>query len=126
MFTNSQATAMLPAKDVARAKGWYADKLGLKPAQEFGDNGAAYDLGGTRVFLYATQFAGTAQHTVLSFNTDDLAADMKDLRARGVTFLDYDLPGLKTNNGVAEFGDIKNAWCKDSEGNILGFVEGEM
>ena len=126
MFTDSQATAMLPAKDAARAKSWYADKLGLKPAEDMGDNGAAYDLGGTRVFLYPTQFAGTAQHTVLTFNTDDLAGDMKTLRARGVSFLDYDIPGLKTENGVAEFGDIKNAWCKDSEGNILGFVEGEM
>ena len=126
MFTDTQATAMLPAKDAARAKSWYADKLGLKPAEDMGDNGAAYDLGGTRVFLYPTQFAGTAQHTVLTFNTDDLAGDMKTLRARGVSFLDYDIPGLKTENGVAEFGDIKNAWCKDSEGNILGFVEGEM
>lgn len=126
MFSPTQATAMLPAKDVARAKAWYADKLGLKPVREFGDNGAAYDLGGTRVFLYATQFAGTAQHTVLSFDSRDLIADMKDLRTRGVSFLDYDLPGLKTENGVADFGSIKNAWCKDSEGNILGFVEGEM
>jgi catechol 2,3-dioxygenase-like lactoylglutathione lyase family enzyme len=126
MFTNTQATAMLPAKDVSRAKSWYADKLGLKPVEEFGDNGAAYDLGGTRVFLYSTQFAGTAQHTVLTFNTDDLASDMKTLRSRGVSFLDYDLPDLKTKDGIAEFGEIKNAWSKDSEGNILGFVEGEM
>ena len=126
MSIKSQATAMLPAKDAARAKAWYADKLGLKPAQEYGDMGAVYDLGGTRVFLYPTQFAGTAQHTVLSFDTDDLAADMKNLRSRGVTFLDYDLPGLKTQDGVADFGQIKNAWCKDSEGNILGFVQGEM
>lgn len=126
MSIKSQATAMLPAKDAARARAWYADKLGLKPAQEFGDMGAVYDLGGTRVFLYPTQFAGTAQHTVLSFDTDDLAADMTVLRNRGVTFLDYDLPGLKTVDGVADFGQIRNAWCKDSEGNILGFVQGEM
>jgi len=126
MFTNTQATAMLPARDAARAKSWYADKLGLKPVEDFAENGAAYDIGGTRVFLYPTQFAGTAQHTVLTFNTDDLAADMNSLRARGVSFLDYDLPDLKTEGGVAEFGGMKTAWCKDSEGNILGFVEGEM
>jgi len=125
MFTNTQATAMLPARDAARAKSWYADKLGLKPVEDFAENGAAYDIGGTRVFLYPTQFAGTAQHTVLSFSTDDLAGDMKSLRARGVSFLDYDLPDLKTEGGVAEFGGMKTAWCKDSEGNILGFVEGE-
>jgi hypothetical protein len=49
---------------------------------------------------------------------------MTDLRGRGVVFLDYDLPDLKTENGVADFGQVKNAWAKDSEGNILGFVEG--
>jgi hypothetical protein len=49
---------------------------------------------------------------------------MKQLRAKGVVFLEYDMPGLKTADGVATFGDVKNSWCKDSEGNILGFVEG--
>jgi hypothetical protein len=60
----------------------------------------------------------------VSFASDDLAADMQTMRGKGAVFLDYDLPGLKTVNGVALFGEIKNAWCKDSEGNILGFVEG--
>jgi catechol 2,3-dioxygenase-like lactoylglutathione lyase family enzyme len=119
-------TAMIPAKDFARAKAWYADKLGLTPVEQMNDDGgAAYVLGGGfRAFLYPTEFAGTAQHTLLSFDTPDLAADMKELRAKGVKFLDYDLPGLKTVDGVASFGPVKNAWCKDSEGNILGFVEG--
>ena len=125
MFADRRATAMLPAKDLQRAKAWYADKLGLQPVEDNGDMGAAYKLGGgTLAFLYPTQFAGTAQHTLLSFDSPDLAADMQKLRARGVVFLDYDLPGLKTENGLATFGPVKNAWCKDSEGNILGFVEG--
>jgi catechol 2,3-dioxygenase-like lactoylglutathione lyase family enzyme len=125
-FANRKATAMLPAKDAARARRWYADMLGLTPAEELGEMGAVYDFGGTRVFLYPTQFAGTAGHTILSFECTDLAADMAALRGRGVAFLDYDLPGLKTVDGVADFGSLKNAWCKDSEGNILGFVQGEM
>ena len=125
MFADRRATAMLPAKDLQRAKAWYADKLGLKPTEENGDMGAVYNLGGgTIAFLYPTQFAGTAQHTLLSFDSPDLAADMQKMRAKGVVFLDYDLPGLKTENGLATFGPVKNAWCKDSEGNILGFVEG--
>ena len=126
MLADRHATAMIPAKDLARAKAWYADKLGLKPVEEMGeDAGAAYILGGgLRAFLYPTQFAGTAQHTLLSFDTPDLAGDMKALRAKGVVFLDYNLPGLKTVDGVASFGPVRNAWCKDSEGNILGFVEG--
>ena len=124
MFAKRRATAMIPAKDLARAKRWYADKLGLTPASETGEMGATFDLGGTAAFLYPTEFAGTAQHTILAFPSDDLVADMKAMRGKGVVFLDYDLPGLKTVDGLATFGPVKNAWCKDSEGNILGFVEG--
>jgi catechol 2,3-dioxygenase-like lactoylglutathione lyase family enzyme len=126
VIADHRATAMIPAKDFARARAWYADVLGLTPAEELpGGGGASYVLGGgTRAFLYPTEFAGSAQHTLLSFDTADLAADMKEMRAKGVSFLDYDLPGLKTENGVASFGPVRNAWCKDSEGNILGFVQG--
>ncbi len=124
MFADRQATMQIPATDVERAKRWYAEKLGIEPAHS-DDFGALYLLaGGMRAFLYPTQFAGTAQHTLFSFASEDLAADMKQLRARGVTFEDYDLPGFKTDKGVATFGPVKNAWAKDSEGNIIGFVEG--
>ena len=126
MFANTPATATLPAKDLARARAWYADKLGFKPVRDRGDIGIDYDMGGTPVLLYPTQFAGTAQHTLINFRSDDLAADMKALRSRGVVFLDYDFPGLKTVDGVASFGPVRAAWCNDSEGNILGFSEGDM
>jgi catechol 2,3-dioxygenase-like lactoylglutathione lyase family enzyme len=123
MFANRRATAMLPAHDVDRAVAWYADKLGLKPTQQ-DENGASFAFEGVTAFLYRSDFAGTAQHTLLSFDTPDLATDMQVMRGKGVAFLDYDLPGLKTENGVASFGPVRNAWAKDSEGNILGFVQG--
>lgn len=123
MFANRRATAMLPAHDVDRAVAWYADKLGLKPAQQ-DENGASFAFEGVAAFLYKSDFAGTAEHTLLSFDTPDLAADMQAMRGKGVTFLDYDLPGLKTENGVASFGPVRNAWARDLEGNILGFVQG--
>ncbi|MDB5562207.1 MAG: hypothetical protein JWN11_1625 [Hyphomicrobiales bacterium] len=124
MFADRRVTAMIPAKDFDRAKKWYEEKLGFKPAREM-EGGASYQLaGGMNMFLYKSDFAGTAQHTLLSLDSNDLAADMRDLRAKGVTFEEYDLPGLKTQNGVAEFGPVKNAWVKDPEGNILGFVQG--
>jgi catechol 2,3-dioxygenase-like lactoylglutathione lyase family enzyme len=123
MFNDRRVTVMLPAKDVDRAVAWYRDKLGLSFSK--GEYGATLDLGGgVPVFLYQSSFAGTAKHTLLSFEAADLAADMAALRAKGVRFLDYDLPDLKTENGVADFGPVKNAWAEDSEGNILGFVEG--
>ena len=125
MFADRKATAMLPAGDLARAKRWYEEKLGLKPAEDMGEMGAVYKLGGgTIAFLYPTQFAGNAQHTVMTFDSPDLVADMAEMRKRGVVFEEYDLPDLKTENGIASWDDVKNAWAKDSEGNILGFVQG--
>ncbi|HEY0855311.1 MAG TPA: VOC family protein [Devosia sp.] len=124
MFADRQATAMLPAADIERARTWYQEKLGLTPAEDMGDIGVVYHLKGVRAFLYKTAYAGTAENTALTFDCPDLVADMKALRAKGVTFIDYDLPGLKTVNGLAEFGELKNAWAKDSEGNILAFVQG--
>lgn len=124
MIADNRVTVMLPAKDIGRAQRWYEEKLGLKP-ERTEDYGATYTLkGGTPMFLYESQYAGTGQHTLLAFDTPDLAVDMQALRDKGVAFEDYDLPGLKTENGVASFGTVKNAWFKDSEGNILGLAEG--
>ena len=107
-FAASQATAMLPASDIARAKRWYADTLGLTPAEEFGEMGAVYDLGGTRVFLYPTQFAGTAGHTLLSFDSADLAADMLH---DGVAVLAPLAPDdLKIPSYVAAQADARKAY----------------
>ena len=91
-FAGRSATAMLPAKDIARARKWYEDKLGITP-NDTGDYGSSYDLGGLKVYLYTSDFAGTAKHTLITFPSDDLEADMKALRAKGVKFIDYDLPG---------------------------------
>lgn len=120
MFADRAAMGMIPAHDVERATAWYRDKLGLEPS-EANDEGTMYHLKGADMFLYASGFAGTNQATLLTFDTPDLAADMTALRAKGIAFIDYDLPGFKTENGVADMGGMKTAWCKDSEGNILAF-----
>lgn len=120
MFANHSATVTIPAKDLSRAMHWYEDKLGLK-AESTNSEGAQYHIGSTPVFLYKSDFAGTAQHTLLAFECDDLDAEMKSLRAKGVRFEDYNLPNLKTRNGVAEMEGMKTAWAKDSEGNIIAF-----
>lgn len=120
MFANRAAFGMIPAHDVERATAWYRDKLGIEPS-EANDEGTMYHLKGADMFLYASGYAGTNQATLLTFDTPDLAADMAALRAKGVDFIDYDMPGFKTEDGVAEMGGMKTAWCKDSEGNILAF-----
>ncbi|MDC9826165.1 hypothetical protein PRN20_20720 [Devosia sp. ZB163] len=123
MNSQTKVTAMIPAHNIERAVRWYEEKLGFRPARQE-EYGATYEFNGVSAFLYKSDYAGTAEHTLLSFDTADLAGDMKDLRGKGVEFIDYDLPDLKTEDGVADFGSVKNAWAKDSEGNILGFVEG--
>lgn len=122
-FADRESSAMLPVKDLERAKRWYADVLEFSPKTS-DQYGATYQLGKVPVYMYQTQYAGTAEHTLLSFSCTDLVSDMADLRAKGANFIDYDLPGLKTVDGMATFGPVKNAWVHDSEGNVIGFVEG--
>ena len=124
MFEKLMATAVLPASDIARAKQWWHDVLGRDPMYE-DDEGEAlyYDVGGMPVLVYRTDFAGTAQNTAFGLMTDDLDRDMTELRTHGVMFHDYDMPGLKTVDGVAEMGDGRSAWFTDSEGNIVNLVQ---
>ena len=122
------AAAVLRAEDVARAKKFYADVLGLKPVDVpgSGSEGMFAAGAGTVVLIYERPGMPAPQNTVLGFN---LPADQFDqvaaaLRAKGVTFEDYDVPeiGLKTVNGIAEFEGTKAAWFKDSEDNIVNIV----
>jgi catechol 2,3-dioxygenase-like lactoylglutathione lyase family enzyme len=120
MFDKMMATAVLAASDLARAKAWWHDVLGRDPVYEDMEGEALfYDIGGTGVMVYRSDFAGTAKNTVLNLMTDDLDRDMTMLRTHGVMFHDYDMPGLKTVDGVAELGDERSAWFSDSEGNIF-------
>jgi catechol 2,3-dioxygenase-like lactoylglutathione lyase family enzyme len=114
--------ATIPAKDLQGTRRFYEDVLGAEVLGE-DPGGVFYRTGDTMFSVYASEFAGTAQHTLGSFVVDDVEKAMVDLRGKGVTFEDYDLPDLKTENGIADFGDgMKGAWFKDPEGNILAIV----
>ena len=123
MLKEGQVFASIPAADMARATAWYEEKLGLKPDSDMPDGGIYRCGGGTAFLLYQTEFAGTGKHTIAGWNVEDLDTEMSDLRARGVTFEDYDMPGLKTVDGVAEYEGMRSAWFKDSEDNILNIGE---
>ena len=122
MLTNAPVTPTLPATDIERAKKFYMEKLGLKlsPKQMHGGDNAMFECGkGSMLFIYQRP-PSPAQHTLAHFSVDNLEAEMKDLREKGVVFEEYDFPGLKTVNGIATTDDgYKSAWFKDSEGNIL-------
>jgi len=123
MLADREFRAVLPAKDIARAKSFYAEKLNLHPVEVAADGSLMYKCLNSWFGVFPTQFAGTAQNTVGGWETDDLERDMRILRANGVIFEEYDLPGLKTNNGIANLGTELTSWFKDSEGNILYLLQ---
>lgn len=123
MLANCPINAALPAADLERAKRFYAEKLGLTPESE-SPGGLFYHCGAeTRFLLFPTQGKASGTHTQAGWAVDNIEAEVAELKARGLVFEEYDMPGLKTVNGVATLGPIKAAWFKDSEGNVLGLVQ---
>ena len=113
----------IPASDLARARAWYADKLGLTSDQEE-SQALLYRSGEDRLFLlFYSSDAGTAQHQLAAWVVEDLEAEVAELRSRGVEFEEYDQPGLRTVDGIARTPVGKAAWFKDSEGNVLTITQ---
>ncbi|OGO33286.1 MAG: hypothetical protein A2Z29_05290 [Chloroflexi bacterium RBG_16_56_11] len=122
MLKNARVTATLPAVDLKRARKFYEEKLGLKVIKEDPSPGITLEAGkGTTLYVYQ-RGATKADHTVAEFTVDDVEAEVKNLKARGVKFEEYNIPGMgiKTVNGIATMDGFKGAWFKDTEGNILG------
>ena len=123
MLKRSRIVPYIPVADVARARKFYEDKIGLTPKETYA-GGVIYECGnGSWVFMYPTPGAGTSKASTAFWSVDDVEAEVAELRARGVTFEDYDMPGLKTVNGIATAGGARTAWFRDSEGNILAISQ---
>ena len=111
----------IPVEDLDRAISFYSDTLGLsvrKLGGEMGDAAIAEVGDSDRLLLYKSTYR-RGETTYASFQVEDVESSVRDLRDKGVSFEEYDFPGLKTVNGIATTGDLKTAWLKDSEGNIL-------
>jgi len=128
MLENSDVATRLPAKDLERARAFYAEKLGLEPAEER-PGGLRYRCGSTYFVVFASAGAASGTHTQMGWEVDDIEATVAALRERGVVFEEYDLPGLRTVNGIADVegnypskGGVgeRGAWFRDSEGNLIG------
>jgi predicted enzyme related to lactoylglutathione lyase len=126
MLDKATVTANIPAADLARARAFYADKLGLTPAQEMEGVMLLYRTGGGSTFsVYQTEFAGQAGHTIAQWHVSDVDATVRELKDKGVSFEHYDLPGVEWDDDVASMGGMgKAAWFKDSESNILCIDDG--
>jgi catechol 2,3-dioxygenase-like lactoylglutathione lyase family enzyme len=122
MLKDARTQTTLPVADMARARKFYEEKLGLAPSFEV-PTGVIYESGqGTR-FVLSPMAAKPAGHTQMSFVVNDLAAEVKELKSRGVVFEEYDSPNLKTIDSIADRGALKAAWFKDTEGNMLGVIQ---
>ena len=109
-------SARAAAIDLARARRWYEEKLGLLPDRE-DPGGLWYRFAGeTWLYLFATPSAGTARNTIAGWTVTDIESVMAGLRERGVTFEDYDFGEVRTIEGLADFGTAKAAWFKDGQG----------
>jgi predicted enzyme related to lactoylglutathione lyase len=122
MLNDSKVTANIPAGDLNRARDFYADKMGLTPAQEVmsGEVLIYKTAGGTEFQIYRTDYAGQAGHTIAQFHVSDIESEVHDLKAKGVTFETYDMPGVQWDGEIASMeGMGRAAWFKDSEGNTM-------
>ena len=121
MLNESRVEANIPAADINRAKAFYSDKLGLTPSTEPFPGYVRYETSnGTAFNIYQTEYAGTAGHTIAQIHVQDLEKEVGDMKARGVVFEVYDMPGVEWRGEVAVMPEMgKAAWFKDSEGNIL-------
>ena len=123
MLQNAPMYAYIPAKDVARARKFYEGKLGFVPKQAM-EGGVVYEFADkTACFLYLTPNAGTSQASQAFWSVADVDREIEALKARGVTFEDYDMPGDKSPSGAISAGGAKAAWFKDSEGNIMALIQ---
>ena len=118
-LAGAEVTVILPVKELERARDFYVRQLGLDAEGLAPDGKFVLRAKGTRVALMPKPGGTKAEHTALSFKVDDIATEIQALKARGVSFHDYDLPGFKTVNHVAVLGKEKAAWFSDPEGNIL-------
>jgi predicted enzyme related to lactoylglutathione lyase len=123
MLKITESAATLPAQDIARARKFYEQKLGLTPDEVGPDGGVFYKTGNTGFLVFPSMGKPSGDHTQLGFDVEDVPATVNELKKSGVKFEDYDFPGLKTEDGIADMGGSKGAWFKDSEGNLIAIGE---
>jgi catechol 2,3-dioxygenase-like lactoylglutathione lyase family enzyme len=125
MLGDKRVATTIPVRDPAQARSFYEGTLGLKFSRELADGSIAYECGGgTSVYTYPTEEnAGKSPATLASFEVEDAEATVSEMRDKGIAFEEYNMPGLKTEGGIAEVAGSKGGWFKDPDGNILAVFE---
>jgi catechol 2,3-dioxygenase-like lactoylglutathione lyase family enzyme len=128
VLENGKVATRIPVRDLQRSRKFYAEKLGLEPSEER-PGGLLYRCSEGEFALFESAGAASGNHTQMGWEVEDIEATVEQLRARGVVFEEYDFPGLKTVNGIAEIegnypskGGVgeRAAWFRDVDGNLFG------
>lgn len=125
VLSESDAFANLAVRDLRIARHFYEEVLGFEAVGHEGDELIVFRSGTSRFNVYRSDYAGTNRATALTWAVGDRIEDVVDaLRAKGIAFEHYDLPGLRREGDLHVGGDMKVAWFKDPDGNILNVVTG--
>lgn len=126
MLSKANAITTIGVKDIKRARDFYQNKLGLTPVKSSGpmeEEVQMFKSGDSLVEIYRSDFAGTNQATAMSWVVgEDIAKEVDGLKQKGIGFEHYDFPDSKLEGDVHVMGNIKAAWFKDPDGNILSLV----
>ena len=125
MLADKEAIAMIAVKDIKAAAAFYEGTLGLTKLASEGDEVITYRSGSSKINVYHSEYAGTNKATSVMWDVgDEIEAIAEKLKSQGVPFEHYDMPGLTLKGDVHVGGDMRVAWFKDPDGNILSIVSG--
>ncbi|MFT3925924.1 MAG: VOC family protein [Myxococcales bacterium] len=122
MLNQHDATANVAVRDLMRAKSFYGHTLGLEEVDAEGEEVVVYRSGHSNLNVYRSDFAGTNQATAVTWSVPDIEDTVKTLKAKGVKFEHYDMPGLSRRGDIHAADGMKVAWFRDPDGNILNLV----
>lgn len=123
MIRDRESVAMLAVRDVNKAAAFYEGTLGFAPGERMGDEVATYRSGRSTFNVYKSEYAGTNRATALVWDVGrELDDTVRNLKAKGVRFEHYDMPGMSREGDVHVNGDMRVAWFKDLDGNILSLT----
>ena len=123
MLGNKDLVATIAVKNLETARKFYEGTLGLKPIDTEGEELIVFKSGNSTLNVYRSQYAGTNRATAVTWLVgDDLEDVVRALKAKGVAFEHYDMPDMKREGDIHIGGDMKVAWFKDPDGNILNIV----
>ena len=125
MLGDKEAVANIAVKNLETAKKFYEETLGLTQIGAEGQEVIVFRSGSSKIYVYKSQYAGTNQATAVTWVVgNDIESVMRELKSKGVTFEHYDMPDMTREGDIHIAGNMKVAWFKDPDGNILSVING--